>query len=177
MKQFVLDLEKNMSYLDAVFEKAKMVNKFVAQFHNADGSLKFEADSDAGEAILPPKINEPDDCRYCNFAVLCRPDVSFGSPLKIDDNPVIEKAIDTLHLFDHFVKAHKKTNDFLKDACRGVDNVIVGKWHVTGKENKKGVWLKKFEIADELKMDEINRAEEKIKKLITERTSGNAETN
>lgn len=171
MKQFVLDLEENMTYLDAVFDKAKTVNKIVAKLKDVD------PESDDAEKVLPPKINSPDDCKFCDYCMICKPDIHFGNPLQIKDNPTIEKSIDNFHLFDHFKKAHDKTNKYLKDVLKGVDNVIVGKWHVTGKESKSGAWLKKFAIADELKMDEIKRNEKRIKQFIAERTSGNAETN
>ena len=166
MKQFILNLEENMDYLSTIFEKAKRVNKAVALFYNTDGSKKFEVDSEDAKKLLPAKINDPVDCKYCDYNVLCNPDITFGNPLKVENNPIIEKAIDEHFLFNLYRKAYDKRNEFLKVACKDVDNVIVGKWHVAGKYNKNGAWLKKITIADEMKMLQIKEEEERIKKII-----------
>jgi len=163
MKQFVLDLEKNMSYLDAVFEKAKKVNRLVKKFYNRDGSKKFKPDSPEAEKVLPPRVSKRDECRFCDYKFLCLPDVDFGSPLKINDDPSTEAKIENYFLYEHFEKARKKINEDLKAKCQNVDNVIVGRFHITGKADKKGVWRKKIDFVDDLARKEI---EEKSKRLV-----------
>lgn len=166
--QFFIDLESNMDYLNDIFEKAKRINTVVGNFFAPSGEMKVAADSKEAEAILPKRINDRDECKFCDFKALCLPDIDFGKPLQLKDDPDFEAKVDEYFLLKNFASRYDDLNETLKGECRGVENLIVGKYHVTGKENAKGAWLKTIEFiddADKASVIEDSKRLEEILKL------------
>lgn len=147
--QFFVDLEPNIGYLDQVFEKAKRVNQFVGKFFGPSGEMLVPAEAKEAEALLPARLNDRDECRGCDFKGLCLPDIDFGAPLQIKDDPGFEAKVDRFFLFENFAKQYDDLNDTLKEQCRGVENLILGKFHITGKADAKGAWRKKIVFIDD----------------------------
>lgn len=147
LKQFTIHLD--LDYLSEIFEKAKVVNGYVEKIEAIKGFKADLEDPEKADKMLPKRISDTDECKYCDHSHLCLPNIDFGAPLKIEDDPGFENDLDNLHLFEQAAKHYNKLHDKIKAQCKNIANKIVGKYHITGKENKKGAWLKKIEIIDE----------------------------
>jgi len=143
LKQFNVPL--NLDFLDSIFKKANRVNALVAAFKDS----KADPTKPESNKFLPPKIDDSTECRMCQFNTICLPDIDFGKPIQIKDDPGFEKKLDRWHVLGAAAKEYDNINDELKLQCEGVENTIVGKYHIDGKRNKKGSWLKKIKFIDD----------------------------
>jgi len=138
LKQFTVEID--LIYLDHLFKKSAKINEYVSRIEKN----QIEMENGSADKYLPERINEKDLCQSCNFNHICLPDIKFGPDLKINDNPIFEKLIERWVAEKEHNAGYDKLNKELNEMCRGVENVIVGKYHITGKQGKVG-WLKNIE--------------------------------
>ena len=129
-------------------------NKSTGELRQIDCVLDYElaeACLKTAEAInghikagtLPDKIVDMEKCKDCPFKTLCQPEINFGEPLKIADDPAYEKELDRREALAEASDEYKKVDEIVKDrakatAGQGDLNIMVGKYHLTGKRDKKG---------------------------------------
>jgi hypothetical protein len=103
---------------------------------------------------LPDRITDIDKCKMCPFKTLCLPAMNFGEPLKIADDPEFEAKLDRYYELEDAKKEAKDLWDGLTSKMKatatnngalGELNVIVGKYHITGKADSKGAFRTKVE--------------------------------
>jgi len=97
---------------------------------------------------LPDRVEDIDVCKDCPYKLLCHPDKNFGTELKIADDPSLESKIDRYFQVEEAKKEAKDLWDNITDKCKGTAknkdgsygelNVLLGKYHVTGKPTAKG---------------------------------------
>lgn len=131
LKQITVDLDYELG--EACLKTAEEINKHVA------------------EGTLPDQIEDREICKNCPFKLLCLPEISFGEPLKIIDDPMYEERIsEYLKLVEQ-----SKQCDILYDIIReeakaqagesGILNIAVGKYLLTGKKDSRGAFRLKIE--------------------------------
>jgi len=131
VKPFNVQLDLN--YVDKMFEKCKSVNK-----HIEDGTL-------------PDKIEDRQICAMCSYKLICLPDITFGEPLTINQDPMFEKRVTEMMELDEARKEYDKIAKVVKEECKasgkatGEINLMVGKYHITGKTDSAGKFKTKFE--------------------------------
>jgi len=146
-KQFNVRLD--LLYVDQLLEKSKRVNAVVDQALEDKGAGQ-ELDAKYCDAHYPERIKERSlYCKGCWFNHLCLPDIDFNAPLKIEQDPEFEEKLARWHSLKKAAAEYDKLNKELTGQCQGRENVMVGRFHVTGKKNVKGTWLKKIETIDE----------------------------
>lgn len=138
LKQF--NVEIDLIYLDHLFKKSHKINVCVENIENN----QIDVVNGSADAYLPDRINEKDICESCNFNHICLPDIKFGPDLTIKDDPIFEKLIDRWTEAKEKNTSYTSLNNEINEVCRSVENIIVGKYHITGKQGKKG-WLKNIE--------------------------------
>jgi len=142
LKIFYVKLD--YEYTEIILQKAERINKVHHIYKNLSETDQKSAEKI--DQIFPYRINDRKHCEDCGFNHICLPDIDWGSPLKIEDDPEFEKKL------DKWFKDKADLPDFVKldkdiiEKCRGRANLILGKYHITGKENKNGAWLKKIEV-------------------------------
>jgi len=94
------------------------------------------------------RIKDRDACKKCPFNHVCLPDINFGEPLKIEDDPDFEIRLDKFYELKFFSDEYKKVEKVVNERCKGRANVLVGKYHITGKEDVRGAWRKKIEVVE-----------------------------
>jgi len=133
LKQIPVNLDYQMG--EWALKAAEAINKHVA------------------DNTLPDKVDDIDVCSHCPFKGLCLPDICFGAPLTIADDPALESKIrdyllhkdDAKHVKDLYEKQIRPKCQASADAMRGELNVMVGPYHLTGKYSKSGSFLLKIE--------------------------------
>jgi len=138
LKQFNVELD--LIYVDFLFKKSHQINSYVERIENN----QINIENGSADKYLPDRINEKEHCEGCNFNHICLPDIKFGPSLTIKDSPIFEKMIDRWVVEKHQNSGYDKLNKEVNQLCKGVENIIVGKYHITGKQGKKG-WLKSIE--------------------------------
>lgn len=139
--------------------------------NKSDGRIRqinVELDYELGEACLktaddihkhvqdntlPDRIDNRDTCSNCPFNHICLPDISFGTALKIADDPSFEEKLDQyVEIKSTAKEADKLWKEMIRpkakataDEQSGNLNMIVGKHHLTGKTSAKGVFTLKVE--------------------------------
>jgi CRISPR/Cas system-associated exonuclease Cas4 (RecB family) len=123
LKQLIVTLDYDLG--EACIRAAETINKHVK----------------AG--TFPEGTDNRETCKKCPFRMLCLPDISFGAPLKIVEDPMFEDR------FTRCIKLKEKKDEYDSEweivkgemkssVVDGELNIMVGKWHVTGKLDKKG---------------------------------------
>jgi hypothetical protein len=171
LKQFVLSLNDNLQYLDGLFDKAKKINEVVAAFEAANFP---DVETPAGAAFLPERINDLDECRFCSFAAICLPDVDFGKPLTIEQDPGFEATLERWFTVQELKKEMTDLEEVVNQRVYGRDNVLAGKFHITGKKSKSGAWLKKIVIIDDVDRKDIERRSDELRKFYAMKGGSNA---
>lgn len=131
LKQLNCELDYELG--EAAIRAAETINK-----HLTDGTL-------------PPQIDDADKCADCPFNLICKPDIDFGVPLQISDDPALESKIDEYldkkgiasdikSLYDKQIKPKLKASADEK----GNLNVMLGKYHITGKTDARGTFRNKI---------------------------------
>lgn len=118
---------------------------------------KEKSDDSIPFATLPPYIDDPSECRVCDFfGSLCNPPLSYaGAAIYTDEETIIKTErfaeLDAMPEIDE----HEALNNWKKEKFRGVENAIVGKCVVTGKPRKTTKLVfpddatkKKYEVSD-----------------------------
>lgn len=143
---FKLDID----YMDGILKKCEEINGVVAKWNG-------DAPEEKQEALLPPRIDDLEECKYCPFRLLCRPQIDFTAPLKIEDNPRAEQLIgrheEIAETAREYGSLHKRLTDMLKQSAKvgGYDtyNALIGDWLVNGKADRAGKWKFVFTSASQ----------------------------
>jgi hypothetical protein len=110
-----MELPLDYRLAETLLQKASRVNTHVQQ-----GSL-------------PPKLNDPVECRRCPFACLCGPDHKTGGNLTVIGNPQLEEVLDRLEELKETrqeIGALERQRDKILEDCQGQD-VVSGRWMIT----------------------------------------------
>ena len=110
-----IELPLDYCRAEALLQKASRVNAHLEQ-----GSL-------------PPKLNDPIECRWCPFAYLCGPDHKTGGNLTVIGNPQLEEVLDRLEELEETrqeIGALERQRDKILEDCKGQD-VVSGRWMIT----------------------------------------------
>jgi CRISPR/Cas system-associated exonuclease Cas4 (RecB family) len=103
------------------------------------------------ENTLPEKIKDIETCKDCKFKLICCPDINFGAPLKIIDDPDFEnkitKSLELKESSNEYDKLWKSITDKAKaSVVNGELNQLVGKYRVYGKLSSKGSFTTKIDV-------------------------------
>jgi CRISPR/Cas system-associated exonuclease Cas4 (RecB family) len=99
---------------------------------------------------LPDRIKDIDKCSECPFKTLCLPDVSWGTPLKICDDPEFQKKLETYLSLEAQSKANEKLYETIRERAaasadeKGNLNILVGPYNLTGKKDARGAFRLKI---------------------------------
>lgn len=158
LKQFNVHVADHKEYFKELSDKSKRIDKLVAKFKK--GKIKYN--DKAAKSLLPGQCNDPDECSFCDFRMLCLPDTDFGQPLTVLDDSKIIKKIDTWYKYALIAKEHKDLNSDLNIILKGRKNTIMGKFHVDGKFSKSKAWLKKISVIQDEDLEELERESERL---------------
>lgn len=157
MKQFFINASELSEYWEAIKAKSQRVDSVVREIEIA-GGFKTEA----GSALLPARCNDSNECKYCDFRFTCLPDVDFGAPLSFLNDTEAEEKIDRWWVLSSISKEFKKLDDDVKLFCKGKANALVGKYHITGKTDKRGFWLRDIKVVDDKDKVDLEMESEKL---------------
>lgn len=104
---------------------------------------------------LPDRVKDRQVCKGCMFKTLCLPDIDFGAPLKITEDPEYEKRLDEYMALKNKKKEVEDMYSIIRDEAKATSvdgelNQVVGKWWLTGKLSAKGAFLLKIKTLDEM---------------------------
>jgi hypothetical protein len=130
LKQLNVTLDYDLG--EACIRAAETINKHVA----------------AG--TMPEGTDNRETCKKCPFRSLCLPDISFGAPLKIVDDPMFTDRFIRCQELKDSVDEYGKEWDICKEEMKasvvdGELNIMVGGYHVTGNLDKRGSLRTKVE--------------------------------
>ena len=102
------------------------------------------------DETLPDRIKDREVCRDCPFKLTCHPDVDFGAPIKIADDPEFEARVNRYFELRQDYLEYNKVYDVIKTRAKAsvTDkelNLVVGRHHLTGKTDVKGTFRLKIE--------------------------------
>jgi len=131
MKQINVSLDYDLG--EACLRTAEAINKHIAN------------------KTLPDQIQDRETCKNCPFKHLCLPDIQFGEPLRIVDDPMFEQRLDRYYDLEAQASESKKLYEIVREECKaqaagGELNMSVGKYLLTGKRDAKGAFRLKIEI-------------------------------
>jgi len=135
LKQILVPLDYELG--EACIKAAEMINKHVET------------------KTLPERCNDRDICKECQFNHICLPDINFGQEIEIGDDPSFESKVEEyLEIKDIGAKAKNLWDKVIRPkmavtAKDGNLNLLLGKYHLTGKTNSKGSFLGKIKLVDE----------------------------
>lgn len=89
--------------------------------------------------LLPDRITNRETCKDCPFKLLCLPDIDFGAPLRINDDPEYEQKLDKWMAVKDSVADGKKlwtviASEAKAQAAGDELNLVVGKYRLTAKK-------------------------------------------
>lgn len=121
LKQIEVALDYDLA--EACLKTAEAIN----------GHLKAET--------LPDRITDIEKCAKCPFKLVCLPEISFGEPLKISDDPDFEKRIDKYLSMKEAAKECEAEYETIKERAKASAgeqglNIMVGKYVLTAKAGK-----------------------------------------
>jgi hypothetical protein len=142
---FTLDID----YMDFLLKRCDRINAVVDKWHDTPEPER--------EALLPERVKDLDECKMCGFRLMCRPQIDFTAPLKIEDNPEAEALIDRHEALSEaaseYGTLHKRLTDMLKVSAKGSGydtyNALIGNWLVNGKSDRAGKWSFDYTHADQ----------------------------
>lgn len=142
LKIFYVDLD--YEYTEIILKKAERINKCVHLFKGL--SEEEQKKKENIDKIFPAQISDRDHCKGCGYNHICLPDIDWGSPLKMEDDPEFESKIDNWFKRKMENADFKKLDEDIREKCKSRENVVLGKYHITGKEDARGAWRKKIEV-------------------------------
>lgn len=134
MKQIIVKLDYELG--EACIRTAEKINEYVKKQE------------------LPDRITDRDTCKECPFNHICLPDMDFGQEIEVGDDPDFEKKMDQyLEIKNTAKEADTLWKDILSPkmkatAKNGTLNMLLGKYHLTGKTDKKGSFRPKVTLID-----------------------------
>ena len=122
------EIEYNLDwdYADSLCKKAERINEAVEAINNPDPDPQVEY-------FLPEKLNQVDHCDHCDFKAHCCPDLSYGDGLELSDNKELEKMLELRESLRENYKEYGKIDKIVKAKIKGASNVLIGRFHVSGK--------------------------------------------
>jgi len=129
LKQITVDLDYDLG--EACLKTAEAINKHIA------------------ENTLPYRIKDIQKCAECPFNLVCLPEVQFGEPLKIRDDPMFESRVDRYYELESAADEAKKLYEVIREESRaeageGNLNSLIGKYLLTSKKSSSGSFLLKI---------------------------------
>lgn len=102
------------------------------------------------DGTLPDRCEDRQVCKDCPFRAVCLPDVQFGVPLKINEDPMFEdrfiRCMELKESADEYKREWEIVSGELKATAGAGDlNLLVGDYHITGKADKRGAFRAKIE--------------------------------
>jgi len=99
---------------------------------------------------LPDRVKDIEKCKQCPFNLVCLPQMSFGEPLKIVDDPMFVQRVDEYMALKADAKRADDVYGVIRDRCKatagkGELNIMAGKYHLTGKPDSRGAFRLKIE--------------------------------
>lgn len=99
---------------------------------------------------LPDRIDDRQTCGKCPFRLICLPDIDFGIPLRIVDDPLYEERLNRYAELQDFATEAKQLYEVIRDEAKsqadgGELNVIIGSWRLTGKPDSRGAFRMKID--------------------------------
>jgi CRISPR/Cas system-associated exonuclease Cas4 (RecB family) len=125
LKQITVDLDYELG--EACIKACEEIN-----LHVASGTL-------------PERIKDIQVCKDCGYKHICCPDIQFGAPLKIKDDPMFEERIDKYFLLKPIEEECSKTYEIIKTEAKAQAesdqlNMVVGNYRLTGKNDARGAF-------------------------------------
>jgi CRISPR/Cas system-associated exonuclease Cas4 (RecB family) len=131
LKQITVDLDYVLG--EACLKTAEEINKHIT------------------EKTLPDRIQDREVCKKCPFKLLCLPEISFGEPLKIVDDPMYEQRITEYLGLVEQSKQCDALYEIIREEAKaqagesGILNIAVGGYLLTGKKDSRGAFRLKIE--------------------------------
>lgn len=131
LKQITVDLDYELG--EACLKTAEEINKHIT------------------EKTLPDRIQDREVCKNCPFKLLCLPEISFGEPLKIVDDPMYEQRISEYLRLVEQSKQCDTLYELIREEAKaqagesGILNIAVGGYLLTGKKDSRGAFRLKIE--------------------------------
>ena len=101
---------------------------------------------------LPERIDDREKCKSCPFRAVCLPDIDFGVPLRIVDDPQFEAKLDQAAELKDAADEYKRLWDKVRSEAKaqagdsGELNMMVGKYTCTGKPDSRGAFRFSVEV-------------------------------
>lgn len=101
---------------------------------------------------FPDRIKDIEKCKECPFKLVCLPETNFGEPLKIADDPEMEKRIESYLSLKDKASECDDIYELIRERAKataenGGLNILVGKYRLTGKKDSRGALRLNIEIA------------------------------
>jgi CRISPR/Cas system-associated exonuclease Cas4 (RecB family) len=130
---------------------------FNPELYDACERVAREINQHVKADTYPDRISDIDKCKMCSFNHICLPDIDFGKELQIHDDKLFE---DKLDRYFELEDAKKEAVSLYKDSISpkmkataqtygGTLNVLLGKYHLTGKTSIDGTFRPKIKLIDE----------------------------
>ncbi len=123
-KEFFYEFDQD--YADSLCKKAERINEAVEAFNNPDKDPQEEY-------FLPEKLNQPDHCDHCDFKAHCCPDLSYGDGLELAEDKELEEMLEIREGLRANYSEYNKVDKIVKHKIKGAENVLIGRFHVSGK--------------------------------------------
>lgn len=108
-------MQIDYEFCDGLLKKAKRINQHVSA------------------KTLPERITEFDICVKCQFKHICLPELRAIDGLEIIDSDELEQKIDRWAELKEGSSEYCLLDKEIKKLVEGKDNLLVGKWYITGK--------------------------------------------
>jgi CRISPR/Cas system-associated exonuclease Cas4 (RecB family) len=131
LKQITVDLDYELG--EACLKAAEEINKHIS------------------EGTLPDRVEDRETCKNCPFKLICLPEISFGEPLKISDDPIFEKRVEKYLGLKSMAQESDDLYEIIREEAKaqlgssGELNIVVGKYLLTGKKDIRGAFRLKIE--------------------------------
>jgi len=125
LKQITVDLDYELG--EACIRAAEVINEHIKN------------------NTLPDRITDIQRCKDCPFKLLCLPEISFGEPLKIKDDPDFESRLNRYLEIKQLSKECDDVYEIIRAEAKAEANgkelnLMVGKHLLTGKNDSRGAF-------------------------------------
>ena len=99
---------------------------------------------------MPDKIKDVLVCKDCPYKLLCCPEISFGEPLRIKDDPLFTERLNRYYTLKEAAEDCDAVYEVIRgeakaEAGDGELNILAGNYRLTGKKDSKGAFRLKIE--------------------------------
>jgi CRISPR/Cas system-associated exonuclease Cas4 (RecB family) len=104
-----------------------------------------EVNTHVKNETLPERIQNITICKDCGYKTICCPEIQFGLPLKINDDPMFEQRVDKYLSLKEVSKECDNVYEIIREESKAQSekvelNILVGKYHLTGKPDSRGAF-------------------------------------